>query len=300
MQTIKTSFAAEETLFLFTIYLPQYTSTASKSRHATVDTINYIMQNDTFKRFSRDLQDALIMPVSYLNKKKSRKLPQSEKKKPMGLAGLTIANPTYRNYDRAEDGSEMGDSNNSLFMGKSHGSAFTPRSNSSSDSVSLHNFSLSTIGKTSCGDNNSFTSSNGSSAGFAGYAHQSQSQSQLHVQTQQSHSTIGRRSRASSFMRSPLSPGAFGGSYSYGKVFSEIKDEPALVHCPLSIASLDQFSPERYTWVRECLNQNSNLNQNSSKPVSVLTPSRLSGVIKSEKAWDVIQGHHENSELTLR
>ncbi|KAF9114333.1 hypothetical protein BGX27_011153 [Mortierella sp. AM989] len=245
------------------------------------------MQHDTFKRFSRDLQDALVMPVNYLNKK-SKKLPLSEKKKAMGLSGLTIANPMYKNHDGGEDRNYMGDSNNSLSISKNHGSTYTPRSGSTSDCVSLHNFSLSTISKTSCDDNHSFTSSNGSSGGFAGLAQQSQSQSQLHVQAQQSHATMGRRSRASSFLRSPLSPGVFGGSYSYGKVFPELKDEPALVHCPLSVASLDQFSPQRYSWVRDCLNQN------SSKPLSTLPPSQLSNVLKTEKAWDAFEGQYEN------
>ncbi|KAF9360029.1 hypothetical protein BGX26_010679 [Mortierella sp. AD094] len=249
------------------------------------------MQNDTFKRFSRDFQDALVTPVNYLNKK-SKKLPLSEKKKSMGLAGLTIANSNYKSRDGVEGGNEMGDSNNNLSMSKNHGSTYSPRSGSTSDCVSLHNFSLSTISKTSYDDNHSFTSSNGSGAGFGGFAQQSQSQSQLHVQAQQSYATMGRRSRASSFLRSPLSPGAFGGSYSYGKTFPELKDEPALVHCPLSVASLDQFSPERYTWVRDCLNQN------SGKSMSTLPPSQLSNVLKSEKAWDTVEGHYEdrNSE----
>ncbi|KAF9434902.1 hypothetical protein BGZ76_007227 [Entomortierella beljakovae] len=243
------------------------------------------MQNDTFKRFSKDLQDALGMPVNYLNKK-SKKLPLSEKKKSMGLSGLTIANHIYKNQDELDDRNEIGDCDTSLSMGKNYSRTCTPRSDSTSDCASLHNYSLSTIGKTSSDDNNSFTSSNGSNAGFVGFAQQHQSQSQLQVQIQQSH-PIGKRSRASSFLRSPLSPGAFGGSYSHGKIFPELKDEPALVHCPLSVASLDQFSPERYTWVRDCLNQNNGKSQ------STLPSSQLSNVLKSETAWDTVDGTYE-------
>ncbi|KAF8929537.1 hypothetical protein BGZ58_008871 [Dissophora ornata] len=223
------------------------------------------MQNDAFKRLSKDFQDALVKPVNYINKKTK----SLNEKRPSGLAGLTTAN--------LKDNSSLNNKLSSEFSLRS--------SNSSSDSVSLHNFSLSTISKTSYDDNRSFTSHSGSATGTSGFSQQNQ---QRQIQ-------VGGRSRAGSFLRSPLSPGAFSsigmyGSYSgsgIGKAFSDLNDEPALVHCPLSVSTLDQFSPERYAWVRDCLFQN--------KPME----SQISNILKSERTWDTVDGHYESQSSEL-
>ncbi|KAI8360289.1 hypothetical protein B0O80DRAFT_200223 [Mortierella sp. GBAus27b] len=263
------------------------------------------MQNDTFKRFSRDLQDALGTPVSYLNKKSKKSTTLGERRhRPPSLAGLTITKTSC--LDMNEEGvmsTEAGIDQDAEAGGRRSHGVLTPRSDSTSDCVSLHNFSLSTISKTSYDDNRSFTSSNGSTAGFLGISQQHLQQ--LQQQQQQQHSIpMGKRSRASSFLKGPLSPGAFGinsmlGSRGYGssgscvgsfggdsgRVIPDPTDEPALVHCPLSVTSLDQFSPERHAWVKECLSQNSS-------GLRTAMSSHLNDVLKSEKAWDAVEGNH--------
>ncbi|KAF9185184.1 hypothetical protein BGZ51_002905 [Haplosporangium sp. Z 767] len=227
------------------------------------------LQNDAFKKFSKDLQDALVIPVNYINKK-TKKTPMNEKKKQPGLSGL---------YTSGLQASSMSDTVDE----------FSPHSNLNSDSVSLHNFSLSTISKASSDDNRSITSSNGSTMGMAGIAQQQHpSQLSLHSQTSVISGNGGKRSRASSFLRSPLSPGAFGGNGGgNNKVSSKLLEEPPLVHCPPSVASLDQFSPERHAWVRSCLAQHQ---LHSLQP----SLSQLTNVLKSERAWDTAEGNFEN------
>ncbi|KAG9066114.1 hypothetical protein KI688_001333 [Linnemannia hyalina] len=248
------------------------------------------MQNDAFKRFSKDLQEVLVIPVNYINKKTKKSSmaggngdlftlsnnnfsshPQQphhhhpphhhSSKKPIGLSGLTTS-------DLRKDLS---------------GGQVSPYSSLTSDSVSLHNFSLSTLSKGSLDENPSFTSSNGSAAGYFGLSQQQQLQQQggggnpqfFHQQQQQQQHKL---TKASSFLRSPLSPGGFNGSM---RIYPKL-EEPALVHCPPSVATLDQFSPERQNWVRECPNQ------------PLLTGAgiglgQLGGdVLKSERAWDVV------------
>ncbi|KAF9155562.1 hypothetical protein BG015_009435 [Linnemannia schmuckeri] len=56
--------------------------------------------------------------------------------------------------------------------------------------------------------------------------------------------------------------------------------EPTLVHCPPSVAILDQFSPERQNWVRECPNQ--------SLLIGIGNALLGRDVLKSERAWDVV------------
>jgi hypothetical protein len=243
------------------------------------------MQNDAFKRFSKDLQEALVIPVNYINKKTKKSSMvggngdqfthnnnnftshphqpyhhhhphHHSSKKPIGLTGLTTS-------DLKKDMS---------------GGPVSPYSSLTSDSVSLHNFSLSTLSKGSLDENPSFTSLNGSAAGYVGF---SQQQQQLQLQGghhqfyQQQQQHQHKLTKASSFLRSPLSPGGFNGSM---RIYPK-QEEPALVHCPPSVATLDQFSPERQNWVRECPNQ------------SLLTAAgntSLGDVLKSERAWDVL------------
>lgn len=246
------------------------------------------MQNDAFKRFSKDLQDALVIPVNYINKKTKKSSVvggngdlfthsnnnfsshphqphhhhpphHHSSKKPIGLTGLTTS-------DLRRDLS---------------GGQVSPYSSLTSDSVSLHNFSLSTLSKGSLDENPSFTSSNGSTVGYVGLSQQQQLQQQggghhqFFPQQQQQHQH--KLTKASSFLRSPLSPGGFNGSM---RIYPK-QEEPALMHCPPSVATLDQFSPERQNWVRECPNQ------------PLLTgagtgPGQLGDVLKSERAWDAV------------
>ncbi|KAG0006452.1 hypothetical protein BGZ65_007858 [Modicella reniformis] len=261
------------------------------------------MQNDTFKRFSRDLQDALVMPASYLSKKTKKTTLGERRYRPPSLARLTFTKSSYVDIDedgaRGVGGLEIERESELGTAGRGNG-VFTPRSDSTSDCDSLHNFSLSTISKTSYDDNHSFTSSNGSTTEFLGISQQHLQQ--LQQQQQQHPISIGKRSRASSFLKSPLSPGAFGignilggrgfggggscvGSFGGdgGRIYPDLADEPALVHCPVSVTSLDQFSPERHAWVKECLNPNSNHKLKESP--------HLNDVLKSEKAWNTVEGN---------
>ncbi|KAG0352645.1 hypothetical protein BGZ54_002650 [Gamsiella multidivaricata] len=98
---------------------------------------------------------------------------------------------------------------------------------------------------------------------------------------------MGKRARASSFLRSSLSPLGFG-YQSDNRTFMRLKaeEEPPLVHCPLSVASLDQFSPERHAWVRECLSGGRGM------PLTTTASAQLSNVLKSERAWEAMEGHY--------
>ncbi|KAF8941959.1 hypothetical protein BGZ47_007030 [Haplosporangium gracile] len=216
------------------------------------------MQNDAFKRFSKDLQEAMVIPVNYINKK-TKKSPmvggygdlfthssnsfsshshqshhrhpphRHSSRKPIGLSGLTT-------LDLKKDMS---------------GDQVLPYSSLMSDSVSLHNFLLSTL-------------RGGGAGGHYRFYHQQQQQHRHKL------------TKASSFLRSSVSPGGFSGSM---RVCPK-QEEPALVHCPPSVAIFDQFSPERQNWVRGCLNQ------------SLLTGTGnalLRGdVLESECAWDMV------------
>ncbi|KAF9935022.1 hypothetical protein FBU30_008515 [Linnemannia zychae] len=231
------------------------------------------MQNETFKRFSKDLQDALVIPVNYINKKTKRSSiaggkgdlfnshhPHHFSKRPVGLSGLSMA-------DLKKD---------------MNGGQESPYSSLNSDSVSLHNFSLSTLSKGSLDENTSFTSSNGSVAGYIGFSQQQQQQLYIYQQQQQQQQQH-KLTKASSFLRSPLSPNGFNGSRIYPK-----QEEPALVHCPPSVATLDQFSPERQNWVRECPNQ--------SLLIGAGAGVMGADILKSERAWDVMgTGIHNDS-----
>ncbi|KAG0085265.1 hypothetical protein BGZ93_004265 [Podila epicladia] len=196
------------------------------------------MQNDAFKRFSKDLTDALVIPVNYLNKKAKRiPLPGNDKKnrvEALSLAGLQAG--VLKNHDDHHQPSPGG-----LQYDKAH--------RKGSESVSLHNFSLSTISKTSVDDNQSFTS-NGSD----------------------STASIGKFGKSGP--KSPLSPIAFRGSGGL-----PVREEPPLVHCPPSVASLEQFSPERLAWVKECIYQ------------PTYPQPQNSNVLKSSgNVWDTVEG----------
>ncbi|KAG0336884.1 hypothetical protein BG000_006046 [Podila horticola] len=197
------------------------------------------MQNDAFKRFSKDLTDALVIPVNYLNKKAKRiPLPGNEKKNrvgAVGLAGLQVG--VLKNYDDHHHQPSPG----GLHYNKTH--------HRGSESVSLHNFSLSTISKTSVDDNQSFTS-NGSG----------------------STTSFGKFGKSS--LKSPLSPTAFRGSGGL-----PVREEPPLVHCPPSVASPEQFSPERLAWVKDCIYQ-----------PAYSQPQHGNALKASGHAWDTIEG----------
>jgi hypothetical protein len=103
------------------------------------------MQNDTFKRLSRDLQDALGAPVSYLDKKTKKPIGTLGERKHRSPSLLAITKTSY--LDIHEEGALATEAGNELegelgqrLAGRSHG-VYTPRSDSTSDCVSLHNFS---------------------------------------------------------------------------------------------------------------------------------------------------------------
>ncbi|KAF9126581.1 hypothetical protein BGW39_006502 [Mortierella sp. 14UC] len=137
----------------------------------------------------------------------------------MGLSGLTIS-------DLKKDMS---------------GDQVSPYSSLTSDSVSIHNFSLSTLSKGSLDENPSFTSSNGGVAGYVGFSQQ---------------------------------------------------------HCPPSVATLDQFSPERQNWVRECPNQ-SLLTGGPTAAGVIMGNGVGADVFKSGRAWDMGNHHQSSAELVV-
>ncbi|KAG0210422.1 hypothetical protein BGX28_009331 [Mortierella sp. GBA30] len=246
-----------------------------------------VIQNDAFKKFSKDLQEALVIPVNFLNKK-TKRTPLSEKKKPSGL--------TMTGLERGSI------NNNSHHDPSSYPYSATPTS-SATDSVSLHNFSLSTISKSS-DDNQSFTSTNG-------LQHQLSSTGQHHHPQQQQQQK--QRSRANSFIRSPLSPTGMMHHLHHqkSKVFPKLlhpqqqillqeEQQPALVHCPPSVASLDQFSSERQAWVRNCLAQNQIQRQQQQRLQQQKRQGHVvdppSDILKSERAWDTIEGQEDHQK----
>ncbi|KAF9383372.1 hypothetical protein CPB97_006507 [Podila verticillata] len=193
------------------------------------------MQNDSFKRFSRDLQDALVIPVNYLNKEaKKIPLPGNDKKNKVGAGGL---------------------------VGLQSRSAYDKLRHKSSDSVSLHSFSLSTISKTSVEDDQSFTSNGSSSTATIGGTGSGTSSG-----------SFGKFGKSG--LKSPLSPSIFRGGGGL-----PVREEPPLVHCPPSVASLEQFSPERLAWVKDCIYQ------------PAYSQPHNGNVLKtSAHAWDTVEG----------
>ncbi|KAG0056335.1 hypothetical protein BGZ83_005454 [Gryganskiella cystojenkinii] len=243
------------------------------------------MQNETFKRFSRDIQDVLVMPMNnYLSKKTSKKLSRAS-----GLSGLTIDGHPPQNHGHHHHHHHHHHHQKEKDVGAPLSSAST------ADSVSLHNFSLSTISKASSDGNQSFTSSNGSTNGFVG-CQQQHSQTPpplpLHHLPSNKGPKISTSAKALNFLKSPRSP--LSPSH-YGKVGIFPKEEqPALIHCPPSVASLDQFSQERHDWVLKCLNhhhQGSKDQGATTKEITTGTPATNSDILKSETAWDAVEGY---------
>ncbi|KAF9391432.1 hypothetical protein CPC16_004336 [Podila verticillata] len=209
------------------------------------------MQNVAFKRFSRDLQDALVIPVNYLNKKaKKIPLPGNDKKNKVGAGGLAGLQAGVIGLTIHDDHHQP-----------SQGLQYDKVHRKDSDSVSLHNFSLSTISKTSVEDNQSFTSNGSSSTATIGG-----------TGSGTSNGSFGKFGKSG--LKSPLSPGTFRGSGGL-----PVREEPPLVHCPPSVASLEQFSPERLAWVKDCIYQ------------PAYSQPQNSNVLKSSaNAWDTIEG----------
>ncbi|KAF9974544.1 hypothetical protein BGZ73_002027 [Actinomortierella ambigua] len=186
------------------------------------------MQSDTFKRFSKDLQEALVIPVNFLNKKSKRSTPQTT--------------------EIGSDPSENKGSKGPVFPLKKNKrlSNGIPKLDKISmpDSCSLHNFSLTDLSKKS------------SDSSLA---------SKLH----------------SPGPKSPLGSGY--------KVNNVPKNNVALIHCPRSVATLEQFSPHRLAWIKSCLQEGSSLAQLSAPP----------SVLKTEQAWDTVDDSHYGEERGL-
>ncbi|KAF9583696.1 hypothetical protein BGW38_008833 [Lunasporangiospora selenospora] len=268
------------------------------------------MQNDTFKRFSRDLHGALVVPANYLSKK-NKKPPLHEKKRSAGQSDFSIADKTHYHHHR-ENNSYLNIERNSHF----HSPALSTAS-LASDSVSVHNFSLSTISKTS-DDNQSFTSLNGSCAGTLGMGyphnplplppfqpHQQQGQSQS-LQRPLSLSIKTRKMGLGSLVRSPLSP--TGATLKYGRLFPNEsptcpqEQQPAMVHCPPSVSSIDQLSPERRQWVRDCLqpmNDSMAASNTQSRTFGQESLHMSGSIIKSGRAWDTVGRHEQGRHQSM-
>ncbi|KAG0259238.1 hypothetical protein DFQ27_004189 [Actinomortierella ambigua] len=186
------------------------------------------MQGDTFKRFSKDLQEALVIPVNFLNKKSKRPTPQttevgSDTSETKGAKGLVF--PLKKNK-RMSNGIPKLDKI------------------SMQDSCSLHNFSLTDLSK---------KSSNSSLA---------------------------------SKLNSPGPKSPLGSGY---RVHGAPKNNVALIHCPRSVATLEQFSPHRLAWIKSCLQEGSSLAQLSAPP----------SVLKTEQAWDTAEDSPYGEERGL-
>ncbi|KAG0229850.1 hypothetical protein BGW42_001315 [Actinomortierella wolfii] len=190
------------------------------------------MQNETFKRFSKDLQEALVIPVNFLSKKSKRSTPQTTE---IG------SDPSETTSNRNAKGlafplKKSKRSNNGI-----------PKLDkiSMTDSCSLHNFSLADLSKKS---SDSSLSSKLNSPG----------------------------------PKSPLGPG-------FNRVHSGPKNNIALIHCPRSVATLEQFSPHRLAWIKSCLQEGNSLAQLSAPP----------SVLKTEHAWDTVEDSHYGEERGL-
>lgn len=217
------------------------------------------------------------MPVNnYLSKKSS--------KKASGLTGLTVASlDAYPPHNHSHHPHHH-------HKNKDHDA---PLSSSTADSVSLHNFSLSTISKASSDGNQSFTSSNGS---LVGSLHSQQQQpSYFHPVSKGLKISTG--TKALNFLKSPRSPA----SPSYNKVGATGRfpkeEQPALIHCPPSVASLDQFSEERHAWVLQCLNHGTIAAKGAVHGATAKGPNGVAGVntdiLKSQTAWDTAEGYED-------
>ncbi|KAK3804601.1 MAG: hypothetical protein J3Q66DRAFT_446266 [Benniella sp.] len=82
--------------------------------------------------------------------------------------------------------------------------------------------------------------------------------------------STAKNSREGSSIKSPTSTGS-------GKEFP--KEESPIIHCPPSISSLEQFSPQRRAWIQNWGNSNAELND----------------VLKSGQAWDTIESRFIHS-----
>ncbi|KAG9068802.1 hypothetical protein KI688_011088 [Linnemannia hyalina] len=86
----------------------------------------------------------------------------------------------------------------------------------------------------------------------------------------------------------PISPGA-------NKFFT--KEEPPIVHYPFSVSSLDQFSPQRRGWLRNCLSPSGIAA--AEEAMATATAVLNSDVLKSETAWDTVEGYHLRQQHQL-
>ena len=180
------------------------------------------MQNDTFKRFSKDLQGALSVPAHYLSKQVKRSSFLGEKKKKNAITPQGILK-----------------------------TAVVPVSPSSgiSDSTLVNNISqISTIGSTT-------TPTSSLIANNTNNTHTNSPIASVHNRTLGPflRVTNGKSGRRGSMIetgrgggyKSPQSPGS-------GKIYA--KEEPPVMHFPSAVSSIDQFSDQRQTWIHKVLN----------------------------------------------
>lgn len=187
------------------------------------------MQNDAFKRFSRDLHDVLSIPGNFLNKKAKKNILPGEKTKQAKIS----------------DGQGGNKIDKAALISATTGD-------------SLSKFSISEVSKSA------LTAEDGS-------------RQLLTVSTaagEPRRNSIGAFSRRGSERggnnsKSPHSPAT-------GRVHP--REEPPIVHCPLSVSSLEQFSTQRRLWIQNCLHHN--------------TVPQLNNVLKSEQAWDTVDESH--------
>ncbi|KAG9323490.1 hypothetical protein KVV02_007815 [Mortierella alpina] len=186
------------------------------------------MQNDAFKRFSRDLHDVLSIPGNFLNKKAKKNIFSGEKTKQVKIS-------------EAQGGSKADKALISATTGDS-----------------LSDCSISEVSKSAS------TAEDGS-------------RQLLTVSTaagEPRRHSIGTFSRKGSDRgginsKSPHSPAT-------GRVHP--REEPPIIHCPLSVSSLEQFSTQRRMWIQNCVYHN--------------TVPQLNNVLKSEQAWDTVDESH--------
>ncbi|GJJ68971.1 hypothetical protein EMPS_01317 [Entomortierella parvispora] len=174
------------------------------------------MQNDTFKRFSKDLQGALSLPAHYLSKQvKKSPFSGGERKKDAMTAHRAVK------------------------------TMIEPSSPSSAISDSTLENNISRINTNSSGATTSSLSTNNTNLPI-GNAHNPTLGQFLRVTTRKS----GRRGsmietgRTGGY-KSPQSPGS-------GKIFT--KEEPPIMHFPSRVSSMDQFSDQRQAWIHKVLN----------------------------------------------
>jgi hypothetical protein len=113
-----------------------------------------------------------------------------------------------------------------------------------------------------------------------------------HTTTGNNSNTHSNSNGSSTKGASPISPGA-------SKIFT--KEEPPIVHYPVAVSSLDQFSPQRRVWLQNCLSP-SGIASTMGDGVGpagagAVTATLNNNVLKTGSAWDTVENHRHHHQV---